>query len=382
MDTPPSDSSSSTPGCQGDEDHSTVPPLPSHPEISFLSDGMSAVGPESSPWESTELDEQRSFRELEAFKMEWFAFDRQQRIEDIRRIFQFKQQFTKTGQSMGEFDHQTFCKLYQAARDNQQQRDQMRKLWLAGNTQQRARISQRMGFTIQPRTNSTGDERHSNMLERASRRIPHLWGYGNGIRYVRYISRTMQSPYSSGPRHRFSPFEPVRASFGIRRVGGLRRGSREMGEGGVRIVSREMGEGGVRSGSRENGEGGVTGRIRETGEGGVTGRSRETGGMQRIDRISRNLFVVRQSGHTVGPSALPSLDLNSNIMHTQELSTQPTQRVQPKQEPRAAEAEVEQLQGTAGSSRWISLATDRHREEVIQRFQHMDLGDPEPHTEQ
>ncbi|KAL8585392.1 hypothetical protein ACOMHN_053481 [Nucella lapillus] len=145
------------------------------------------------------------------------------------------------------------------------------------------------------------------MLEGASRRIPHLGGYGNGIPYMRFISRTMQSPYSSGPRRRFSPFEPVRASFGIRLVGGLRRGSREMGEGGVRIVSREMGEGGVRIVSRENGEGGVT------------GRSRETGGMQRIDRIRRHFIVVRQAqgsrgrgGTAAGDSWLQQVDLSGH----------------------------------------------------------------------
>ncbi|KAL8585387.1 hypothetical protein ACOMHN_053476 [Nucella lapillus] len=93
MDTTPLDSSSSTPGRQGNEDHSTVPPLPSPPESPFLSDGMSPAGPEclkTSPRDISELEQlsrgrseiPRFLREMEADMAAWFAFDRQQRDED------------------------------------------------------------------------------------------------------------------------------------------------------------------------------------------------------------------------------------------------------------------------------------------------------------
>ncbi|KAL8585388.1 hypothetical protein ACOMHN_053477 [Nucella lapillus] len=210
MDTPPSDSSSSTPGRQGDEDHSTVPPLPSPQEIPFLSDGMSPAGPEvlhaSSPRESAELEQQlsgdqsemsQSLREMEADKAAWSAFDQQQRHEDMKQTFEFRQQFAETGQSLGEDRQRTVEKL----RRYRQQREETMKQWLVGSIQQRARVSQRMRFARQRGLDSLREERADStcdMLESASRRCSCLRGYGNETPYESSFSRALQSPYSSG----------------------------------------------------------------------------------------------------------------------------------------------------------------------------------------
>ncbi|KAL8585386.1 hypothetical protein ACOMHN_053475 [Nucella lapillus] len=213
MDTPPSDSSFSTPGRQGDEDHSTVPHLPSTPKTRFLSNNMSPAGPEclqtSSSRGSAELEQQlsknrsemsRSLREMEADKAAWSAFDRQQRHEDIKQKFEFRQQFAETGQSLGEDRQRTVEKL----RRYRQQREETMKQWLVGSIQQRARVSQRMRFARQRGLDSLREERVSRvispreMMASVLRRCSRLKGNGNETPYESSFSRALQSPYSSG----------------------------------------------------------------------------------------------------------------------------------------------------------------------------------------